>query len=98
MNFNPELREEKFAMIRRWTESGLTQKQFCEKENTTLNNFQYWLKQYRIINKAETRASFIKVPMQKQPKSCYAELELKSGTIIRFFSPLSLIELKALLS
>lgn len=98
MNANPELQEEKFAMIRRWIEGGTSQKEFCEKENVTFNNFQYWLKRFRLQNKSEIKPGFVKIPSQKSSGACYAELHLKSGNIIRFFSPLSINELKALVN
>lgn len=50
MKINPEVKEQKFAMIRRWEASGITQKQFIEQENVSMNNFQYWLKRYRKVN------------------------------------------------
>lgn len=39
--------EEMYLAIELWKESGLSQNQFCNKENISLHTFKYWYKKYR---------------------------------------------------
>lgn len=97
MKIPNEIREEKFAMIRRWTESGLSQKQFCEKENVTFNNFQYWLKRFRNQHNLEKSDGFIKI-QTPVAESCAVELILLNGNRIRFFNKVEVAMIKNLAS
>lgn len=99
MKNNPEIREAKFAMIHRWKESGLNQKQFIAQENIPFNTFYYWLKQYRKANAKEESLGFIKLPCPiKRPvtENCYAELTFTNGNRLRFFSVMEIAQLKQL--
>jgi len=106
MKNNLELREERFAMIRRWQESGLTQKQFCINENWTMNNFQHWLKRFRKVNlpatgenvPGEKSSAFVKLKMP--PKNIsgnpFSEVVFANGNSIRFYDRIEISQLKQL--
>lgn len=103
MKNNQELKEEKFAMVCRWQESGLTQKQFTLQENVSMNNFQYWFKRYKKQNNPteEQRGSFIKLPVSEKAErkeNVFLEITLSNGTNMRFFNPVDVSQLKKLVS
>lgn len=87
MKNNKELREEKFAMISRWEQSGLSQRQFCQTENLQFNHFYYWLKRYRGKN-SNKPTGFIKLISEDKPVSTrhiFSEVILANGNTIRFY-------------
>lgn len=49
-----EKRTRMFALIETYRSSGQTQKEFCLDNNINYSSFQFWLKQYRLNNRAET--------------------------------------------
>lgn len=103
MKYNQELREEKFAMIRRWEESGLSQKKFTEQENIVFNNFYYWLKKYRKQKQKqdakEKRSGFVKISVPKQAlgnAACLSEVVFVNGNRIKFYNAIEISQLKQL--
>lgn len=101
MKNNPELKEEKFAMISRWQESGLTQKKFIETENISMNHFQYWLKRYKKQNEVPQTKGFIKLPLPEKAghsENVFLEILCANGTRLRFFNAVEIAQLKKLIS
>jgi hypothetical protein len=102
MKYNSELREQKFAMIRRWEESGQSQRKFTEGENIAFNNFYYWLKKYRGQKQKqaakENRSGFIKVAVPKKidGEACISEVVFANGTRIKFYNAMDISQLKQL--
>ncbi len=104
MKKNEELRAAKFAMLRRWEESGLSQKQFCKNEPQSSNNFHYWLKKYRSLNKKSVD------PHQRNPEkfiklntkttisggAVFSEVIFSNGNRIKFYNPIEISQLKQL--
>ena len=94
-------------MIRRWQESSLSQKQFCLDENCSMNNFQYWLKQFRKVNMpsllvkrgGKKSGKFIKL---KSPEknissgSIFSEVVFANGNRIKFYNAMDISQLKQL--
>jgi transposase-like protein len=40
-------KEQMYARIESWKQSGLSQNQFCKEENLSTSTFNYWLKKYK---------------------------------------------------
>lgn len=105
MKINPEIREQKFAMIRRWQESGITQKQFAEQENISMNHFQYWYKRFKKVNESAYRQDkkksekFIKL---KAPEkniflgNVFSEVVFANGNRVKFYNAIEVSQLKQL--
>lgn len=101
MKNNSELREEKFAMIRRWQESGLSQIKFSEQENISYATFNYWIKQYRAKNNVDVGKGFIKLQSHSKnvgSENIFSEIIFSNGNTIRLFNALDISELKKLAS
>lgn len=105
MKISQEQKEEKFATIRRWEESGLTQQQFCIQESISFNNFYYWLKKYRgkeskpVGRPRKESGKFINIQSQKGPVfsgAIFAEITFASGNCIKFYQAIELSHLKQL--
>ncbi len=105
MKSNEVVREEKFAMIRRWQESEIRQKQFAEQENISMNNFQYWLKRYRKINEPargqgrKKPEKFIQLPTTEKDifsGNIFSEIFFANGNRIKFYESVEISELKQL--
>lgn len=107
MKKNQEQREEKFAMIQRWKESGLTQQKFCQQETISFNNFYYWLKKFR-KQVEKSPAKFIKLkrpqnlnsnkPGNVSTDSVFSEIIFANGNRLRFFNAIEIAQLKTLAS
>lgn len=101
MKNTTEIREEKFAMVRRWESSGLSQKSFCLQEGIASHHFNYWFKKFREANNlAPGTGKFVKLkaPDNEITSGIYAEIILCNGNSIRFHQPVSGFELKQLTS
>ncbi|MBA3674636.1 MAG: hypothetical protein H0W75_06705 [Chitinophagaceae bacterium] len=104
MKKNQALQEAKLAMIRRWEESGLSQKQFCENEPRASNNFHYWLKKYRDLNEEpidphqRNPGKFIKLKTETpiSSGSVFSEIIFANGNRIKFYNPVDVSQLKQL--
>lgn len=87
MKNNTGLREEKFAMICRWEQSGLNQRQFCQSENIPFNHFYYWLKRYRDQGN-DKAVGFIKLKSDVKPGftgEIFSEVVFSNGNTVRFY-------------
>jgi len=57
---------EKFAVIERYQESGLTQKAFCEIEGLALSTFQYWISKYKEYQQSDSSLAEAFVELKPQ--------------------------------
>jgi hypothetical protein len=101
MRNNVELRQEKFAMIERWQQSGLSAKGFCLQNNIAYSVFQYWQKKYRQDNSAEEKSSaFLQLNVSAAPGAASGGIEViwPDGKRILFHQPVSSHYLKSIIS
>ncbi len=99
MKSTSEIRDEKFAMVRRWESSGMKQRVFCNQECIPFHHFYYWLKIYRDENKlTPSTGKFINLTssVKEIQGSIYAEVIFKNGNSIRFHQQVGGQELKQL--
>ena len=95
MESREQIREQQFAMITTWQQSGHSQKQFCLQNNIAYHVFHYWYKVYR--NQAPANSgSFVAVNIATELQS-NVELRLTDGKCIFFHQPVSVNFLKALI-
>lgn len=101
MKNNSKLREEKFALVRRWESSGLSQRKFSEQENISYQNLNNWVKVFRKQNTELPKPGFIKIaPAENKISSekIFSEITFVTGNCIRFFYPIEISQLKKLAS
>ena len=58
MSHRARLREKMFDLIRRWEQSGMTQREYCREHRLERSRFHYWLKIYREVPQEE-RSTFL---------------------------------------
>jgi hypothetical protein len=97
MQDKEQFREENFAMISSWQQSGLTQKKYCEQHQIAYHVFHYWYRRYRMVpqNVVKTESPFISV--QPPAYSGHTELILADGMRLVFHQPVSADFLKTLI-
>jgi len=84
--------EARSALIKKFLESGLTQKAFCQRENLVPATFHTWLRKYRSSQRrsrvsSPTRNGFIPLRVQPVPtaaRTAWCTLEHPNGVLIHF--------------
>jgi hypothetical protein len=96
MDNKDQSRQEHFAMIRSWQQSGLSQKAYCQVNNIKYHVFHYWYKTYRDKQPSHS-TSFIPLHISDL-QAGYIELQLTDGRRIVFHQPIGVEYLKALIA
>jgi len=96
MENREQLRQQQFAMITSWQQSGQSQQQYCRQNNIAYHVFHYWYKVYRKEH-ATAKASFVALNIS-QPLQAHVEVQLADGKRIVFHQPVSAAYLKALIA
>ena len=96
MESKQQNRDQQFAMITAWQQSGQSQKQFCLQNNIVYHVFHYWYKIYRDQQPAGS-GSFVTLNIAPQLQT-NVELHLADGKRIVFHQPVSVEFLKALIA
>lgn len=83
-----------FRSIRRWQQSGLTQKAWCEKKHIAYATFHYWYKRYRTIEEPaldqDSSEGFVQLMVDDTTATgCWCELSLPDGRKLVFQQPVS---------
>ena len=95
------VQQKMFKGIRRWQQSGLTQKAWCRKNNIAYATFHYWYKRYRlgdVPTDNRTPEGFVQLMVDdSNPAGCWCELALPGGRKLVFHQPVSVEFLKRLL-
>ena len=98
-------REQMYAHIERWKQSGLSQKLYCEQQAVKYHVFHYWYKLYRDQHQAaqespsKPSAAFIPLMLNASPAAgAFVELYLSGGHHLVFHQMVSVDYLKALIS
>ncbi|BFM09623.1 IS66 family insertion sequence element accessory protein TnpA [Halioxenophilus aromaticivorans] len=55
------------AVIEQWKASGLTQKQFCAKEDIKVATLHYWIKKFRTDNSVSDEPAFLPIRSISEP-------------------------------
>lgn len=88
------IEQKMFKCIRRWQQSGLTQKAWCEKSNIAYATFHYWYKRYR-AKQAMTAAKvdegrFVQLVVDdSSTPDWWCEVRLGNGKQLVFRQPVS---------
>src|SRR6476660_6272784 len=100
-----QVREQMYAHIEQWKQSGLSQKVYCEQQAVKYHVFHYWYKLYRDQRQAvqepepKSPAAFIPLTLSSPPTTtAFAELQFSGGHHLLFHQPVSAQYLKALIS
>jgi len=100
-----QVREQMYAHIEQWKQSGLSQKVYCEQQAVKYHVFHYWYKLYRdqhqqAVPEPEPKpsATFIPLTLNTSPAGeAFAELYLSGGHRLVFHQMVSVDYLKALI-
>jgi|SRR4051794_24137883 hypothetical protein len=93
------IRQQMFAHIDEWQQSGLSQKAWCEQHNMRYHVFHYWYKCYRDMQSASKEPQFIPLNIQPSLAASAASIELllPDGKRLLFHQSVSSDYLKALI-
>ena len=97
MQNKEEVRQQMFAMIEQWHQSGLSQKAWCRQAGMSYHVFHYWYKCYRDTNKTSLSPAFTELKIQPAVFA-FIELFLPDGKRVLFHQPVSSDYLKAIIS
>ena len=50
-----------FGMLNRWRSSGISQRQWCEKQGISMSTFKYWFVKWKEINYPASHARFLEI-------------------------------------
>jgi hypothetical protein len=99
-----QVREQMYAHIEQWKQSGLSQKVYCEQQGVKYHVFHYWYKLYRDQQQAapapepKPAATFIPLMLSASSATPFAELRLATGHCLVFHQMISADYLKTLIS
>src|SRR3954447_9022009 len=100
-----QVREQMYAHIEQWKQSGLSQKVYCEQRAVKYHVFHYWYKLYRDQHQQAAQepqpkpsAAFIPLKRRASPATAFVELYLPGGHHLVFHQMVSVDYLKALIS
>jgi hypothetical protein len=97
-----QVREQMYAHIEQWKQSGLSQKVYCEQQAVKYHVFHYWYKLYRDQRQhqaaPEPLATFIPLTLSTSSATAFVELHLSGGQRLVFHQAISVDYLKALIS
>lgn len=96
MDNKDQMRQEHFAMITSWQQSGLSQKAYCQVNNIKYHVFHYWYKMYRDKQPSHS-ACFVPLHISDLQAS-HIELQLTDGRRIVFHQPIGVEYLKSLIA
>jgi len=88
-------------IIEGWKESGLPQKDWCERKKITYSTFHYWYKHYRQqeIRISEPQDNFVQLDVQDgRTESALAELVFPDGKRLIFYQQIDDALIKVLTS
>src|SRR3954467_9151313 len=103
MQHGEQVKEQMYAHIEQWKQSGLSQKVYCEQQRVKYHVFHYWYKLYRdqhqqAAQESESKpsAAFIPLTLNAFPAAtAFAELHLSDGHRLVFHQMVSADYLKA---
>jgi hypothetical protein len=89
-------REQMFALIEQWKQSGMSQQAYCKAHSFSYVKFGYWYKRYKVANglAEEKQSGFIKI---EAPQISGTEIIYPDGKRLLFHQGVSVHFLKALL-
>ncbi len=101
MQRDETIREQMFAMITGWRQSGLSQKAYCEQHGIRYHVFHYWYKCFRQLPSPAKDQGFIPLKIQAlnsiNTASAVVELLLPDGRRLLFHQAVTSDYLKALI-
>jgi len=100
------VREQMYAHIEQWKQSGLSQKVYCEQQGVRYHVFHYWYKLYRDQHQqtaqkppSKPSVAFLPLTLSTSPATgAFVELHLSGGHRLVFHQMISVDYLKALIS
>jgi hypothetical protein len=73
MQRDVQVRERMFSMIRRWQQSGLSQKAYCKQHKVAYHVFHYWYKCFRDLPLRAKEEGFIPLKIQASTSTSTSE-------------------------
>src|SRR3954469_7297785 len=105
MQQGEQVKEQMYAHIEQWKQSGLSQKVYCEQQAVKYHVFHYWYKLYRNQHQQAAQepqpkpsASFLPLTLVNPSSVAVIELQLSGGHRLVFYQMVDAEYLKALIS
>ncbi len=95
-----EVRERMLKMVANWSQSGLSQKAYCEQQEVAYHVFHYWFKVYRQQHEPDAANSFIPVHVQRpmlEDQQAGIEIIFADGRRLLFHQAVSADFIKAII-
>jgi|HubBroStandDraft_4_1064222.scaffolds.fasta_scaffold905139_1 transposase-like protein len=97
-----QFRQKKFAMVRDWMDSGLSQTAYARERKISFHQLNYWVRKYDNSKKqVEKPNGFIKLPetiKQNLRENIFSEVIFTNGNRLRFYNPVDISQLKSIAS
>ena len=90
-----EKKEQMYALIREWEQSGLTRDQFCNDHNIRVSTFGYWRTKYLRGENPETDSDFLPVYPAEINQ---VEIQYPSGVILRLPAGICVSQIRSLIN
>ena len=92
------VKDQMFALIKKWEDSDLSQKAYCEQTDIRYHVFHYWYRRYKtaLSGNASTSPSFVALKVDPF-QVVSAELVMPNGKRLLFHHPVDVQILKVLL-
>lgn len=87
--------------VAQWEGSGRSQREFCATHGLALSTFQWWRRRLADASQRTRGAVFLPLPMNPQPVAAatsVVEVELRSGTRLRFEGEAAKVAARSLVS
>lgn len=94
------IQQKMFEGIRRWQQSGLKQKAWCEQNGVPYSSFHYWYKRYRNgepVADKNSSEGFVQLMVNTNRSGIWCELELAGAKKLVFHQSVSAEFLRALI-
>jgi len=87
-----------FSLIKKWHESGITQKEFCSQHDLSMHAFYYWLRKYKQANQSSEN-QFMPVEIRSPGNGAWGEIQIHypNGVLVTLDKAVSLSRIKALI-
>ncbi|MBW1612694.1 MAG: hypothetical protein JRJ57_01695 [Deltaproteobacteria bacterium] len=91
-------KQEMFSLIEKWNNSGIKQKDFCDRHDLSLPTFLYWLRKYRQAQ-SSAPGSFIQVDVDTPGNTSGEDIQIHypNGVTVSLDKRVSISRIKALI-
>lgn len=91
-------RREMFSLIKKWQESGISQKEFCIRHDLSEHAFYYWLRKYKLAHHTSNNG-FLPVEISSPVNDTRVDIQIyyPNGVLVTLDKSVSISRIKALI-